>query len=288
MARRVTIGFSSCPNDTFMFHALVSGAVRIDDIGPTGPEGGVELDVVMEDIEALNRRAAAPNGGRLGVTKLSVSAFGRAADRYAILGAGAALGRGCGPLVVHRRDGGQLGDLAGARVAIPGVQTTAWLLLRMFGPEVVPVPMRFDEVMPAVAAGDVEAGLVIHESRFTYPDHGLVALADLGELWEADTGGPLPLGVIAIDRELLPLAPAIEDGIRRSVQAAWADPDASRGYVRAHAQELSEDVCARHIALYVNAWSADLGPDGRTAIETMLARGRDLGLLPDSPLPLFA
>jgi 1,4-dihydroxy-6-naphthoate synthase len=280
MTRRLTIGFSSCPNDTFMFHALVSGAVQIE---------GLELDVVMEDIEALNHRATAPDGQRLAVTKLSVSAVGRAIERYAILGAGAALGRGCGPLVVRRRDADAraLSELAGARVAIPGVQTTAWLLLRTFGPEVEPVPMRFDAVMPAVAAGDVDAGLVIHESRFTYADHGLVAVADLGELWEADTGGPLPLGVIAIDRELLPLAAAVEDGIRRSVHAAWADPSASRDHVRAHAQELSEDVCARHIELYVNAWSADLGPDGRRAIETMLERGRALGLLPQSSLEPF-
>jgi 1,4-dihydroxy-6-naphthoate synthase len=192
---------------------------------------------------------------------------------------------------VRRRDRPDLAtlrDLAGTRVAIPGEGTTAFMLLRTFGPELTPVPMRFDEVMPAVAAAGVDAGLVIHESRFTYPDHGLVALADLGELWEADTGGPLPLGVIAIDRELVPLAAAVEDGIRRSVQAAWADPEASRGYVHAHAQELADDVCARHIALYVNAWTADLGPDGRAAIETMLARGVAAGLLPSPTLPIFA
>jgi 1,4-dihydroxy-6-naphthoate synthase len=281
MARRLTIGFSSCPNDTFIVHALVSGAVEIE---------GVELEVVMEDIEALNRRATEPGAQRLDITKLSVSALGRATERYACLGAGAALGRGCGPLVVRHRDRAdlaRLSDLAGARIAIPGVHTTAWLLLRTFGPHVVPVPMRFDAVMPAVARGEVEAGLVIHESRFTYPVHGLVAVADLGELWEADTGGPLPLGVIAIDRDLLPLAVAIEDGIRRSVRAAWADPNPSRGYIREHAQELADDVCARHIALYVNAWSADLGPDGRRAIETMLARGEAAGLLPTPTRPLF-
>lgn len=279
MARSLGFGFSSCPNDTFVFHALVSGAVRIDDVEPV---------VVMEDIEALNRRATEPGQSRLPVTKLSVGALGRASERYACLCAGAALGRGCGPLVVGRSDRVRLSDLAGARVAIPGVQTTAWLLLRTFGPEVEPVPMRFEAVMPAVARGDVEAGLVIHEARFTYRDHGLVAIADLGELWEADTGGPLPLGVIAIDRELLPLATAIADGIRRSVEAAWADPEASRAYIREHAQELSDDVCARHIALYVNAWTADLGPDGRRAIEIMLARGHEQGLLPKPTLPLFA
>jgi 1,4-dihydroxy-6-naphthoate synthase len=278
MARRLTIGFSSCPNDTFVFHALVRGKVRIE---------GVELEVVMDDIEALNRRATDPRAPRLDITKLSVSALGRAGQRYACLSSGAALGRGCGPLVVGRR-AMPLEGLRGAKVAIPGVQTTAWLLLRTFGPEVVPVPMRFDEVMPAVARGDVEAGLVIHESRFTYREHGLVALADLGELWEADTGGPLPLGVIAIDRDSIALAPAVADAIRRSVEAAWADPEASRGYIREHAQELAQDVCAQHIALYVNAWTADLGDDGRRAIETMLQRGEATGLLPAATHPIFA
>jgi 1,4-dihydroxy-6-naphthoate synthase len=263
------LGFSSCPNDTFMFHALVTGDALVP---------GVRWDVVMEDIEALNARAIGPEP--LPVTKVSVGVLPYLVDRYAVLGAGAALGRGCGPLVVARPGGPtSLADLAGRRIAIPGAKTTANLLLAMFGPpDVQRVEMRFDEIMPAVARGDVEAGLVIHESRFTYPDHGLVQLEDLGVRWEAATGGPLPLGVIVASRELSDArTAAIEAGLRASIERAFADPQRSRDYVRAHAQEMSEDVCRRHIELYVNAYSIDLGDEGRAAIDELVSRARAAG-----------
>ena len=280
MAQRLTLGFSSCPNDTFIFNALVHGDVQVD---------GVTFDVVMEDIEALNRRAFGRDP--LAITKLSVNALACATDRYAVLSAGAALGRGCGPLVVRRDDRddlGRLADLRGVSVAVPGKQTTAYLLLRNFGPEVAATEMRFDEIMPAVTAGEFDAGLIIHESRFTYPDHGLTLVADLGERWESVTGGPLPLGIIAIDRAHMDLSAEIEKGIRRSVEAAWADPDRAKPYIRAHAQELSDEVCRQHIALYVNDFTADLGDAGRTAIRTMIRRGEQAGLLPQPTEPLFA
>jgi 1,4-dihydroxy-6-naphthoate synthase len=280
MSRRLTLGFSSCPNDTFIFHALVTGLVEVE---------GVTFDVVMEDVEALNRRALGCDP--LAVTKLSVGTLGHASSRYAVLSAGAALGRGCGPLVVRRDDRddiGRLSDLRGLSVAVPGKQTTAYLLLRTFGPDVAATEMRFDAIMPAVTSGEFDAGLIIHESRFTYPDHGLTLVEDLGERWESVTGGPLPLGVIAIDRAHADLAAAVEAGIRRSVAAAWADPEASRPFIRAHAQELGDDVCRQHIALYVNEFSADLGSDGRAAIRTMLRRGEDRSLLPAPTEPLFA
>jgi 1,4-dihydroxy-6-naphthoate synthase len=263
------LGFSSCPNDTFMFHALVTGDALVP---------GVRWDVVMEDIEALNARAIGPEP--LPVTKVSVGVLPYLVGRYAVLGAGAALGRGCGPLVVARPGGPtSLADLAGRRIAIPGAKTTANLLLAMFGPpDVQRVEMRFDEIMPAVARGDVEAGLVIHESRFTYPDHGLVQLEDLGVRWEAATGGPLPLGVIVASRELSDArVAAIEAGLRASIERAFADPERSRDYVRAHAQEMSEDVCRRHIELYVNAYSIDLGDEGRAAIDELVGRARAAG-----------
>jgi len=271
------IGFSPCPNDTFMFHALVAGAVD-----------GPRVTPWLADIETLNERAIA-GVDALPITKLSVHALAHVRGRYAVLGAGAALGRGCGPLVVSRpgvlADDG-LGRLAGRRVAIPGRYTTAYLLLRALGPALEVVPMRFEAIMPAVAAGVVDAGLIIHESRFTFAGHGLVQLADLGALWEARTGLPLPLGVIAAARGLGDeVAAAIERGIRGSIAAARARPEAAWPYVRAHAQEMDPEVCRQHIALYVNDFSLALGDEGRAAIDELLARGEAAGLLPGGPSP---
>lgn len=263
------LGYSPCPNDTFMFHALVHGLV------PDAPQ----VEVVMGDIEGLNRRVLEPGGDALAVSKLSVSAWARVRERYAVLDAGAALGRGCGPLVVARQPAA-LSALAGKRVAVPGLGTTAYALLRMFGPQLDPVPMRFDDVMPAVERGDVDAGLIIHESRFTYPAHGLVQIADLGEVWEADTGLPLPLGVIAAQRSLdQDLRDRFSAALSASVRHAWANPDASRSYVQAHAQEMAREVCEQHIGLYVNAFSAELGDEGRAAIDTFVRRGTEAGVL---------
>jgi 1,4-dihydroxy-6-naphthoate synthase len=205
-----------------------------------------------------------------------------------VLPAGAALGFGCGPLVVCRHDSSlQLDELATARVAIPGRFTTAFLLLSSFAPpprECVVMP--FDRVMPAVAAGDCDAGLVIHEGRFTYAAHGLRELADLGVLWERTTDGPLPLGVIAARRDLdEAVVTDLGELLRRSVAAARRAPERPRAYVRAFAQELDDDVCDRHIALYVNDSTEDLGAKGRQAIEALLARGRNSGLLPVGPSP---
>lgn len=271
---RLRFGFSPCPNDTFAFHAAAHGAVA----------GGVPLEPVLADIEALNERALAA-GDPLEVTKLSIPAFARAADRYVALPAGAALGRGCGPLVVvaERSRWRHLDEIAAARVAIPGRQTTAFLLLAalMPRPPAVCEAMRFDRVMPAVAAGEFDAGLVIHEGRFTYRDHALRELADLGVLWERVTGGPLPLAVIAARRDLGTAAiDAVATTLRESVRSARRDPVAARPFVRAHAQELADDVCDRHIELYVNEFTEDLGPVGRRAIGEMLARGAAAGLLP--------
>jgi 1,4-dihydroxy-6-naphthoate synthase len=271
-------GFSPCPNDTFAFWGAVHAAIP----------SPVRLEPVLADIETLNERAVA-GVDALPVTKLSLPALARVLDRYAVLPSGSALGFGCGPLVVCR-DGSPLrsiDDLAGARVAIPGRHTTAFLLLSTLapGPRDV-VPMRFEQVMPAVARGDVDAGLVIHESRFTYRDHGLRELADLGVLWERATGGPLPLGVIAARRDL-PAATfaAIGALLRASVELAWEEPWRVQPFVRAHSQELSDEVCARHIGLYVNDFTSDLGQKGRAAIEQLLQRGRAAGLLPAGPSP---
>ena len=270
-ARRLRFGFSPCPNDTFAFWAAVHGEVT----------GAPEVEPVMADIEALNERAV---GGAdpLEVTKLSLPALARCVDDYAVLASGAALGFGCGPLVVARAPDAGLEQLPQLRVAVPGVHTTAYLLMSSLLPAPSEaVAMRFDEVMPAVARGDCDAGLVIHESRFTFGDHGLHQLCDLGELWEQATGGPLPLGVIAARRDLDDgTFTAVERALRASVELAQAQPERPRPWIRAHAQEMADDVCDRHIALYVNDFTVDLGAAGRAAVEELLRRGRDAGLLP--------
>ncbi len=267
MSTTLSLGFSSCPNDTFMFDGVVHGRVALD---------GIVLSPVIEDIEALNARACDPDAARLDLTKLSVGALPEALGEYAVLGAGAALGRGVGPLVVRQAARDDLGGLAALgqhRVAIPGVRTTAWRLLQAFAPQVVPVPMRFDHVMPAVAAGEVDAGLVIHEGRFTYGAHGLHCIADLGVCWEQDTGLPVPLGVITARRSLSrSLVARFEHALSDSIALAFGDPAASRPWVESLAQELSGDVIDRHIALYVNDDSRRLSDEGRRAIETLLRR----------------
>ena len=253
--RTLTFGFSPCPNDTFAFHALVHGLV----------DAPFAVEPVLLDIEELNRRA---HDGELDLTKLSVGAFSGIGDRYRLLRSGAALGHGVGPLVVAQADR----PVDGARVAIPGRETTAFLLFRLAYPdhgEVV--ELRYDEILGAVERGEVNAGLIIHESRFTYADHGLVRLADLGEWWEGETGLPVPLAGICA-RAGLEEADAAESAIRASVEYAFAHPEASREYVRAHSQEMSDEVCDQHIALYVNEFSVDLGEEGMAAIERLLAR----------------
>jgi 1,4-dihydroxy-6-naphthoate synthase len=266
-----------------MFHALVHGIVAVP---------GVRFSVYMDDIEALNRRALGEaSAPRLPVSKVSASTAPFLNDDYVVLRAGAALGRGVGPLVVCREDAPltDLSQLAGKRIAVPGMRTTAYLLLSLFAPTTVQVtPMRFEQVMPRVASGEFDAGLIIHESRFTYRDQGLRALADVGALWEANTELPLPLGVIVAQRELGPQRlRALEEALRDSVKHAFAHPEASRAYVQQYAQEMSEDVCAQHIALYVNQHSVDIGDQGARALETLMARGADVGLLPRLRKPLF-
>ncbi len=269
-------GFSPCPNDTFMFDGLVHRRV---------PCPGYFFEPVMEDIEQLNLRAVTGEGA-LSLTKLSVATLGRVADRYRVLDAGAALGRGVGPLVVcsATRMVDSLDELAGARVAIPGKHTTANLLLRIFGPrDIQPILMRFDEIMDAVAEGRVDAGVVIHESRFTYAARGLARIADLGESWERDTGLPLPLGVICTHRDLEPdESEAITAALAASIDLAWKEPALSWDFIRAHSQELSEEVCRKHIELYVNDYSRSLGDEGRAALETLIARGRAVGFFEGS------
>lgn len=275
--RTLTLGYSPCPNDTFIFHALVHGMVRAD---------GVRFSERLEDVETLNRLATR---AELDVTKISYGAAPSLLRDYVLLRSGGALGRGCGPLIVARRDLAR-GELRTARIAIPGRNTTANLLLRLFAPDAQPgTELVYSDILPAVARGDVDAGLIIHESRFTYPQHGLVKVVDLGEWWEQTTGHPIPLGGIMARRALGDeTIRRIDGAIRRSVEHAFAQPDASRGYVREHAQEMDDAVARQHIDLYVNRFSVDLGTEGEGAVRELFARAAQAGILPaDVPAPFL-
>jgi 1,4-dihydroxy-6-naphthoate synthase len=270
-SERLSLGFSPCPNDTFIFHALLHGRV---DAAP------LSFDARLEDVETLNRLAL---DGALDVTKVSYGVLPYLLDRYTLLGAGGALGHGCGPLIVAREPLSPE-RLREARVAIPGRFTTANLLLRLYD-ALIPdgVEMPYHAIMPAVASGEVDAGLIIHESRFTFADHGLTSLVDLGSWWEETTGSPIPLGAIVARTSLGERIPRIEQAIRESVEAAFRDPAASAEYVRAHAAEMDPAVARRHIDLYVNRYSVDLEEDGRKAVEQLVGRATAAGLVPAGP-----
>ncbi|MEJ8548527.1 1,4-dihydroxy-6-naphthoate synthase [Brevibacillus borstelensis] len=269
------IAFSPCPNDTFVFHAWVHGLVP----------GAPKLDVMYADIDITNGLAASGQGPE--VLKVSYAALPWLLADYALLPCGGALGRGCGPLVLTR---GSLTDtsdpsvLSGKRVAVPSERSTAYLLFRLWAAQNVPggvgeiVVMPFHEIMPAVRDGLIDAGLVIHEARFTYQTYGLTLLADMGSWWEADTGLPIPLGAI-IARRSLDLD-KLAEWTRASVEYAWAHPEASQDYVMSHAQEMDPEVAKAHINLYVNSFTANLGEDGYAAVTALLGRAAEEGLVP--------
>ncbi|MDX6284537.1 MAG: 1,4-dihydroxy-6-naphthoate synthase [Frankiales bacterium] len=266
----LSLTFSSCPNDTFVFHAWVHGLV----------EGAPPVDVSYYDVDVANGMA---ERGERDVIKVSYAALPWLLDQYALLPCGGAVGRGCGPLVLTA---GRT-DLRGATIAVPGERTTAYLLFRLWASqldigavEVLP----FEKIMPAVRDGRYAAGLVIHEARFTYPSYDLTCVQDLGEWWEADTGLPIPLGAILARRSLD--TARIADVIRASVSQAWADPAAARDYVMVHSQEMDPDVADQHIALYVNEFTHDLGEEGYAAASALLTRAAGVGLVPSLAQPL--
>jgi 1,4-dihydroxy-6-naphthoate synthase len=261
----LSLAFSPCPNDTFVFHAWVHGLIA----------GAPDVDVTFADVDVTN---GAAERGTFDVVKVSYAALPWLLGHYELLPAGGALGRGCGPLVLTA---GRT-DLQGATVAVPGERTTAYLLFRLWAArlhiakiEIMPFP----EIMPAVRDGLVDAGLVIHEARFTYGDFGLTSVVDLGDWWERDTGLPIPLGAILASRRLD--TTRLADVVRSSVEYALDNPSASKAFVAEHAQEMDAEVQARHIGLYVNDFSVDLGADGYAAVEGLLARASKAGLVPD-------
>ncbi|MFJ5264295.1 1,4-dihydroxy-6-naphthoate synthase [Streptomyces sp. NPDC088387] len=273
--------YSPCPNDTFVFDALAHGRL------PDAPA----LDVTFADIDITNGMA---ERGEFDVLKVSYAVLPYVLDEFALLPCGGALGRGCGPLVLTREPGGGgtshafgSGGLTGRVVAVPSERSTAYLLFRLWAADTLPggvgeiVVMPFHEIMPAVRNGKVDAGLVIHEARFTYGNYGLHKLADMGEHWENTTGLPIPLGAIIAKRSLGEAAlRRLSDSVRASVRAAWDDPEVSRPYVMEHAQEMDPSVADQHIGLYVNEFTADLGEAGYAAVRGLLTRAAAEGLLP--------
>lgn len=268
MKTKLSLGFSPCPNDCFIFDALVHG--KID-------TGELEFNVHLEDVESLNQKALK---GELDITKLSFHAYAKVLNTYILLRSGSALGFNCGPLLIKSKEQSQK-PKDEWKVAIPGELTTANFLLSIAFPEIKNKKvMLFSEIEDAVLDGEVDAGLIIHESRFTYQEKGLEKIADLGEYWENLIHAPIPLGGIVIKRELSPeLQQQVNSLIRKSVEFAFSNPESSMPYVRAHAQEMSEEVMKKHIALYVNAFSVDLGEQGKQAVELLFGKAETLGIL---------
>lgn len=269
------IAISPCPNDTFVFHAWVHGLIP----------GAPKLDVVYADIDITNSWAAGSNGPD--VAKISYGALPWVLSEYALLPCGGALGKGCGPLLLTSNGAGSNNNparLVGKRVAVPSERSTAYLLFRLWVTRHVPggvgeiVVLPFHEIMPAVRDGMVDAGLVIHEARFTYPTYGLILLADLGGWWEEDTNLPIPLGAIIARRSLN--LPAITGWIRASVKYAWAHPEESKEFILHHSQELSPEVTQAHIKLYVNEFTENIGDLGYKAVASLLSRASLEGLVP--------
>jgi 1,4-dihydroxy-6-naphthoate synthase len=275
---KLTLGSSPCPNDCFVFDALVNRRIDLE---------GLEFDIHMADVEALNKAAFS---GAAEITKLSYHAYAYCADRYVLLDAGSALGRNCGPLLISKRSISPEEVAAGdVRIAIPGKYTTANFLLGLAFPGARrTTELVFSDIESALLDGRYDAGVIIHENRFTYEAKGLRKIVDLGEFWEGETGAPIPLGGIVIKRSLPDdVKHRVNRLLRQSVEYAFAHREASLPFVRQHAQEMSEAVMYQHIDLYVNEYSVDLGADGRRAVETLFARAAQSGVIPPMTAPLF-
>jgi 1,4-dihydroxy-6-naphthoate synthase len=277
MKKKLSLAYSTCPNDTYIFYALAHRKIDL---------GNLSFDIMLNDVEHLNQEA---KKGIIDISKLSFAAIGHLMETYGLLRSGAALGRGCGPLIVARK-GTDLNKLKSGKIAVPGLWTTANLLLSLFmdkNPNVMPV--SFDKIMPAVSSGEFDGGVIIHEGRFTFENHNLECLADLGEWWESETRQPIPLGGIVIRRDISQeIISKVQSQIRKSIEFAHLNPSQADNYIKFHSQELSEDVVSQHINLYVNKFSLDIGKEGETAIETLFAKARKRGILPDSDKNLFA
>lgn len=277
MARTLSLGYSPCPNDTFIFYALVHRKIDTPDI---------EYKEILEDVETLNQMA---QQAKLDITKVSFHAFGHLRNTYCLLRSGGALGKGCGPLVIAR-DKCSMRELRGKTIAIPGELTTAFLLLQVYDPELkqkIKV-MPFHKIIDAVKNGEADAGLIIHESRFTYQQEGLEYIMDLGAWWEQETGFPIPLGCIIARRDLgRDFVQKTDVLIRKSLEYAFSNSEETKTYIKRHAQELDDHVIDQHIRLYVNDYSLDIRDEGVQAVEELFRRATEQGIIPKSSHPLF-
>lgn len=273
---KLSLGFSPCPNDTFIFDAMIHGKIDTE---------GLSFEVVLGDVEALNRRAFR---GDLDLTKLSFHAFAHLTSSYCLLDAGSALGRNCGPLLIAKKNRVPAAVEA-SKIAIPGKYTTANFLLNLAFPKAQDkVEILFSEIEGAVLSSQVDAGLIIHENRFTYQDKGLVKILDLGEFWEITTGMPIPLGGIVASRKLPPkVLETVNRVLMKSVAYAFSHPKSALPYIKQHAQEMDEEVMYAHIDLYVNDFSRDLGREGKVAVQYLFQKAVALELIPAPSQSVF-
>ena len=275
---KITVGFSPCPNDTFIFDALVNKRIDTE---------GLEFHIQLGDVETLNSKAF---NAELDITKLSYHAFAYMTDNYQLLRSGSALGKNCGPILIAKEEISHLrSQISHLKIAIPGKYTTANFLLGIAFPDAKnKTEMVFSEIENAVLQDKADAGLIIHENRFTYQSKGLKKLIDLGEFWETKTGLPIPLGGIAIRKNFpLEVKLKVERLIRKSIEFAFANPEASKEYVRCHSQEMEASVIQSHINLYVNNYSVNLGAEGEKAVKEMYAIGKENRIIPEMPDGIF-
>ena len=280
--RTYSLAYSSCPNDTFIFKAIARQLINLKEYS---------FDIVLEDVETLNQNAAF---GAYDITKLSFAAFGSLMDKYALLRTGSALGMGCGPLIICL-PARSIDDKTRPVIAVPGLGTSAYHLFRFYMDDLFPgldtdiIPMPFEKIMPAVIEKKADFGVIIHEGRFVYQNMELELKADLGQWWEDKTFLPVPLGCIAIKRDIDPaVACDIQELIRQSIDHAFLNPDMAYDYIQDYALELDEDVIRQHIKLYVNNFSKNLGNKGEAAITTFFEKARESGLIEKSGQSLFA
>lgn len=271
------VGLSPCPNDTFMFDALLHNKINLEDC---------EFTPVMDDVQQLNERAMRTD---LEVTKMSFFAYTKVPHHYKILNAGSALGKNCGPILISKKPIDKHADLSQLNVCIPGANTTANLLLSIFYPEIKnKTAILFSDIENALLNDEYDAGLIIHENRFTYELKGLNKIVDLGEAWQQATGYHIPLGCIVVKRSIdEAMQKKIDKLLHKSVKYAFSHPDSVMKFVRQHAQEMDEAVMKQHIVLYVNNFSIDLGVQGKAAIAHLFKKGQEVGLIGEMPDDIF-
>jgi 1,4-dihydroxy-6-naphthoate synthase len=272
-----TLGFSPCPNDTFIFDAMVNQKIDTE---------GLTFDYRMADVEALNQQAFRND---LDITKLSFHAFIYLTENYLLLNSGSALGNNCGPLLIAKRNY-SLDEINDLKIAIPGEYTTANFLMAVAFPKAIKKNnFLFSDIENAIITGQIDAGVIIHENRFTYEQKGLKKIIDLGEYWESHTGMPIPLGGIAVRKNIsLEIRQKINRILKRSIEFAFANPQSSKDFVKCHAQEMDPEVMQKHIDLYVNDYSLDLGNKGREAIMMMFRKAFELGMISTIPEKIFS